>query len=190
MDMTSNTNARPGPPRPGRALSLSAWRSTPSAGAGEPSQAARTGGGGRKRGAVAGAAVAAVPAVPGVVLAAAGHPAGILLLICSGAIGLVSVIANAAVKIYDSAQQTRRLEIQHAGNKVIAEAMARCTDNAHALRDVPASRRAAEAISARTSATQLVTEMMPAVLAVVSQQNPATEEVGTQTADQNGRPNS
>jgi hypothetical protein len=188
-DMTGNNiHARSGPPRPGPTLSLSARRGAPSGGPGEPParQGARAVGRGRKGYAAAGAAAAAVPAVPGVAFAAAGHPAGLPLLICGGLIGLVSIIANAAVKIYDSAQQTRRLELQHAGTTAIAEAMARCIDEAHALRDVPAPQRAAEAISARTSAMQLATQMMSAMLAVIGQQNTAPDDVGTQRAGQNG----
>lgn len=184
----NNTSARSAAPGPGRMLSLSGRRNAAATGLGDRparhgARAARLGGKGY---AAAGAAAAAVPAIPGVAFAAAGHPAGILLLICSGVIGLISIITNAVVKIYDSAQQTRRLEIQHAGTKVIAKAVARCIDDAHALRDVPARQRADEVLSARASAMQLVTEMTPVMLAVIGQQNAALDEVSTQTSDQNG----
>jgi hypothetical protein len=176
----SNTTAGSGPPRSGRTLSLSARQDAPSPDQGEPSrQAVRTSRRSGKSFAAAGAAAAAVPAVPGVAFAAAGHPAGLLLLICSGVIGLMSIIANAAVKIHDGAQQTRRLEIQHAGTTAIAEAMARCIDDAHALRDAPARQRATESVSARASAMQLVTEMMPAMLAVIGQPNAVPDDLGT-----------
>jgi hypothetical protein len=58
--------------------------------------------------------------------------------------------------------------------------MARCIDDAHALRDVPAAQRAADIISVRTSAMQLATEMMSAMLAVIGQQNAAPDDLGTQ----------
>jgi hypothetical protein len=121
-----------------------------------------------------------------VALAATGHPAAILLLVGSGVIALASIVADAAVSIHDSAQQTRRLEIEQAGTTAIAEAIAGCIDDAHALRDVPAQQRAAEVRSARSSAMQLLTEMMPAMLAVISQQSSAPDDLGTHTPGQNG----
>ncbi len=123
--------------------------------------------------AAAGAAAAAIPAVPGVALAATGNPHAVPLLISTAVIGLVTVIAGAAVRIHDSAQQTRRLKIQLAGSTAIAEAMARCIDNTHAAaQDVRASRGAAEAASVRASNSRVLAEMMPAVLVVIGQQVP------------------
>jgi hypothetical protein len=122
--------------------------------------------------AVAGATAAAVPAGPGLALAASGHAqAAVPLLICSGVLGMASVIAGAVVRAYETMQRTRRMEIQHAGPTAIAEAMARCIDDAHAVaQDVPGRQRAAEAASVRASAGQAVTEMMPAMLAALGQQ--------------------
>jgi len=77
-------------------------------------------------------------------------------------IGLATVIANTAVRIYDSAQRARRLQLQLAGPTAIAEAIARCIDDAHAAaRDVPASSRPAEAASVRASASQVLAEILP-----------------------------
>jgi hypothetical protein len=123
----------------------------------------------------AGTAVTAIPAAPGLAYAAAGHPQAVPLLVCSGLIGMASIIAGAAVKIYDSAQRTRRMQIPHAGPTAIAEAMARCIDDAHAsAADIPASQRPAEAAAMRTTAAQAITEMMPAIIAAIGQQSPPT----------------
>src|SRR5579859_4206554 len=65
--------------------------------------------------AAGGAAATAIPAAPGLALAAAGHTQAIPLLISSGVIGLVSVIAGAVVKMHDSTQRTRRLQIEYEG---------------------------------------------------------------------------
>lgn len=122
--------------------------------------------------AVVGTAATAFPAGSALALAAAGHPhAEVPLLICSMVAGMVSIVTGAVVRIYESRQRTRCLEIQHAGPTAIAEAMARCIDDAHAAApDVPERQRAAEAASVRASAGQAITEMMPAVLAVLGQQ--------------------
>lgn len=123
--------------------------------------------------AAGGAVATAIPAAPGVALAAAGHPQAIPLLISSGVIGLVSVIAGAVVKIHDSAQRTRRLQIQHEGTTALANAMARCLDNAHAAApDLPPESRAAEAASVRAAAMQTAAQVMPAMLAALGQQKP------------------
>jgi hypothetical protein len=130
--------------------------------------------------AAGGAAATAIPAAPGFAMAAAGHPQAIPLLISSGVIGLVSVIAGTVVKVHDITQRTRRLQIQHEGAIAIAKAMARCLDDAHAAAaDLPPDLGAAEAASVRATAMQTVTEMMPAILAVVGQQNPDCGDVGT-----------
>jgi hypothetical protein len=122
---------------------------------------------------VGGAAAAAIPAAPGVALAAAGHPQAIPLLVSSGVIGLVSIITGAVVKIHDSAQRTRRLQIQHEGATALANAMARCLDDAHAAApDLPSELRAAEAASVRAAAMQTAAQAMPAMLAALGQQNP------------------
>jgi hypothetical protein len=134
----NNSSARSVPRKPGDALSLRASRSTKAATAdghdGRPRQEAPAAGPVRKPWllAAAGATAAAVPAGPGLALAAAGHPEAVPLLIASGVIGLVSIIAGAAVKIYDSTQRTRRLQIQHESTTAIATAMAKCIDAAHA----------------------------------------------------------
>lgn len=123
--------------------------------------------------AAGGAAATAIPAAPGVVLAAVGHPQAIPLLISSGVIGMVSVITGALVKIHDSAQRTRRLQIQHEGTTALANAMARCLDDAHAAApDLPPDLRAVEAASVRAAAMQTAAQAMPAMLAVLGQQNP------------------
>jgi hypothetical protein len=54
--------------------------------------------------------------------------------------------AGAAVKIHDSAHRTHRVQIQHAGPTAIAEAMARCIDDARtSAPDVPVGQRTAAA---------------------------------------------
>jgi hypothetical protein len=178
----SNISGLSGAPEPGHVPGLQAGHSLRPAAAGQqdalPRQQDPPGERVRKPGvvAVAGTAAAAVPAGPGLALAAAGHPgAAVPLLICSGVIGLVSVIAGVVVRIYESKQQTRRLEIQHAGTAAIAAAMARCIDDAHAAaQDVPARQRAAEAASVRASAGQAVAEILPAMLAAIDPQTRRT----------------
>ena len=175
----NNIRGRARQPETGDGHGLQAWRSTRPADAGQqdalpwPDRPAE---GGVRRPwvlAAAGAAATAVPAGSGLACAAAGHPQAVPLLICSGVIGLVSIITAAAVRIYESTQRTRRLQIQHAGPAAIAAAMARCIDDAHAAAlDVPAGAHAAEAASVRASAMQAVTEMMPAMLAAIGQQTP------------------
>lgn len=131
--------------------------------------------------ATGGAAATAIPAVPGVALAAAGHPQAIPLLISSGVIGLVSVVTGAVVKIHDSAQRTRRLQIQHEGATALANAMARCLDDAHAAApDLPPDLRAGEAASVRAAAMQTAAQAMPAMLAVLGQQHPHPGDADTQ----------
>jgi len=181
--MTGNhTSARSGP-RPGHASSPQAWLSAQPAAdrRDRPAEEEEAPAGriGKSRSfAAAGAAAAAVPAVPGLAFAASGHPGAIPLLIFSGVIGVVSVIAGAVVKIYDCAQRTRRLRIRHEGTTAIAEAIARCIDDTHAAaREVPAGQQAAEAASVRASAVQVVTEIMPAMLAVIGRQEPAADDL-------------
>ena len=162
----------------GHVPSLQAWPSASPAAAdqqdGPPHQDNRAGRGRRPSAfAAAGAAAAAIPAAPAIALAATGNPHAVPLLISSAVIGLVTVIAGAAVRIHDSAQQTRRLKIQLAGPTAIAEAMARCIDDTHtAAQHVRASRGAAEAASVRASNSQVLAEMMPAVLVAIGQQVP------------------
>jgi hypothetical protein len=175
--MTNNTRGRPAQPvlgngtgpRPSRSTTPAAYQNC------RLMRARLAGTRDRKRWlfAAAGTAAATIPAAPGLAYAAAGHPQAVPLLICSGVIGMASLIAGAAVKIHDSAQRTRRLQIQHAGPTAIAEAMARCIDDVHtSAPDIPASHRAAEAAAVRTISTQLVTEMMPAILAALKQKSP------------------
>lgn len=175
--MTNDTSGRPRPLGPG-------YGPGPQTGPGhDPATADQrdalpfqdAAGGGRARSrwgfAAAGAAATAVPAGPGLALAAVGDPHAVLLLICSGAIAAVSVITGAVVRIYDIAQQTRRLQIQYEGPNAIATAMAKCIEDTHAAaQDVPAGQRAAEAASVRASAATALTEMMPAMLAALGQQ--------------------
>ena len=172
----NNTSARSGQ-QPGHASSLRAWRSAEPGAGRRDGPAGQEGPAGRiwkpRSFAAAGAAATAVPAVPGLAFAASGHPGALPLLILSGVIGVVSVIAGAAVQIYGCAQRTRRLQIQHEGTTAIAEAIARCIDDAHAAaRDVAARQKATEAASVRASAVQAVTEIMPALLAVIGCQEP------------------
>jgi hypothetical protein len=111
------------------------------------------------------------------------------LLVCSGVIGMISIITGAAARIYEIRQQTRRLEIQHAGPTAIAEAMARCIDDAHATpQEVPARQRAAEAASIRSSAGQTVAELMPAMLAAIGQQPPSSSGLRTQAPSRPAQP--
>jgi hypothetical protein len=184
----NNTNARSVPRKPGDAPGLCASRSTKAAAAdghdGQPRPDTPAADRVRKPWlfAAAGATAAAVPAGPGFALAAAGHPQAVPLLITSGVIGLMSVIAGSAVKIYDSTQRTRRLQIQHASTTAIATAMARCIDAAHtAAPGLPARQRATEAADVRASAMQMVTEMMPAVIAVIERQSPALDDLNART---------
>jgi len=123
--------------------------------------------------AAAGAAATALPAGPGLWLAAAGDPHAVPLLICSGAIATVTAIVGTAVRIYDIAQRTRRLQIQYAAPNAIAAAMAKVIDDTHtAAQHVPAGQHAAEAASVRASAAKALTQMMPAMLIVLEQQTP------------------
>lgn len=129
--------------------------------------------------AAGGAAATAIPAAPGLALAAGGHAQAIPLLIASGVIGLVSVMAGAVVKIHDSTQRTRRLQIEHEGTTAIAKAMAKCLDDTHAAAEaLPADLRAAEAASVRATAMQTMAEIMPAMLAVIGQHDPDRGDVG------------
>jgi hypothetical protein len=129
--------------------------------------------------AVAGTAATAFPAAPGLALAAAGHPqAAAPLLICSAVFGIVSIVTGAVVRIYETRQRTRWLEIQNAGATAIAKAMAQAIDDAHAAApDLPARQRAAEAASVRASAGQAITEMMPAMLAAIDQQTDTSADL-------------
>ena len=179
-----NGNARPVLRKPGPPPGTRAWNSVRPAGTGghdsQPGQEVPAATQARKPWLlpVAGAAATAVPAGPGLALAAAGHPGAVPLLIASGVIGLVSVIAGTAVKIYNSAQRTRHLQIQHEGATAIATAMARCIDAAHAgASGLPVRQGAAEAAEVRASAMQMVTEMMPAMIAVIEQQTLAPDDL-------------
>lgn len=139
----------------------------------------------------AGGVATAIPAAPGLALAAAGHTQAIPLLIASGVIGLVSVIAGAVVKMHDSTERTRRLQIEYEGRTAIAKAMAKVLDDAHAAaEDLPPDLRAAEAASVRETAMQTVAEIMPAMLAVTGQQDPGRGDVGAVRPVGNSRPGS
>lgn len=174
QDMRNDTPGRPRPLGPGYGPS----HDPANAGQQDAPPFQEAGGNDRARSpwgyAAAGAAATALPAGPGLWLAAAGDPHAVPLLICSGAIAAVSVIAGTAVKIYDIAQRTRRLQIQYAAPNAIAAAMAKVIDDTHtAAQDVPADQHAAEAASVRASAAKALTEMMPAMLAALEQQTPS-----------------
>lgn len=114
---------------------------------------------------------AAISAESGIAFVAHGQTEAAMLLISSSVIGLATIVAGAVVQVYDSAQRTRRLQIQHVGLSAIASAVARCIDDAHApAADALAWQHAAEAASVRASAREIVTDMMPAMLAAIGQE--------------------
>ncbi len=131
----------------------------------------------RRRVVIGGAIATAIPATPGVALAATGSPRAVPLLIFSGVIAMISVIASAIVKIHGSRQQTRRLEIRQEPVTVLATAIARCLDDAHAAAaDVPYHHRVDEAASVRAAAMKAVEQTIPAVLAMIEQNSLSEEE--------------
>jgi hypothetical protein len=131
----------------------------------------------RRRVAIGGAIATAIPAMPGLALAASGSPHAMPLLIFSGVIAIISVIASAIVKIHGSRQQTRRLEIRQEPVAALANAIARCLDDAHAAAtDVPYHQRVDEAARLRATAMKAVEQTMPAVLAMIEQNSLSEEE--------------
>src|SRR5258708_6658144 len=97
---------------------------------------------------------------------------------------------GAAGKIPASAPRARGLELRNAGPPAPAEATARCTDDPPAAaRAVAARQRPAAAASVRASASQAVTQMMPAMLAAIGQQTPRHSGLGDpQTRQRPPRP--
>jgi hypothetical protein len=124
--------------------------------------------------AATGATATAIPGVPGLAFAVAGNPHAPSLLISSGLVGLATMITTAVVRIYESSQRTRRVQLQLEGSTAIAQAMARCIDDSHAdPGDLPEGQRASEAANMRASAEHALTDLMPAVLAVFCQHQPS-----------------
>jgi hypothetical protein len=118
--------------------------------------------------AAVGTAALAISAESGIAFVAHGHAEAAMVLISSSVIGVATIVAAAVVQIYDSAQRTRRLLIQHVGPSAIARAMASCIDAAHLqASDALAWQHTAEAASVRANARQIVTDMMPAMLAAI-----------------------
>jgi hypothetical protein len=133
-----------------------------------------------------GAAVTAVPGSPGLVLAIAGNPHAPALLISSGFVGAATIMATGAVRIYETSQRTRRLQLQLEGSTAIARAVARCIDDSHiGAQDLPAGQQASEVANMRASAQNVLLELMPAVLAAICQRQPS--DVGLDEARQRTR---
>jgi hypothetical protein len=127
-----------------------------------------------------GAAAAAVPGVPGLAWIIVGRPGAWPFLVAAVGLALAAVVLNAVTAMYQARQETRRGEIERRGADVLPAALARCIDDAHArARDLPPAAEAAEAAQVRVSANEILSRMLPAVLAVMSQapdqKSPPTE---------------
>lgn len=108
---------------------------------------------------IAGAAAAGIPVGPGLAWAIAGHPGALLLLIIAAVLGGATSTLNAAVAMYQARQETIRTEIKHRSPDIIAAALARLLDDAHATtQDLPAAKATLEAEQVRASARQLLTD--------------------------------
>ena len=117
-----------------------------------------------------GAAAAAVPGVPGLAWIIVSRPGAWPFLVAAVGLALAAVVLNAVAAMYQARQETRRREIERHGADVLADALARCIDDTHArAQNLSPVGEVGEAARVRTSASDILSRMLPAVLAVVSQ---------------------
>ena len=99
----------------------------------------------------------------------AGRPGSEPLLIAAIGLALAAVVLNAVAMMYQARQETRRREIEHRGADVLADALARCIDDTHAkAQNLSPADEASEAAQVRASASDVLSRMLPTVLALTS----------------------
>jgi hypothetical protein len=123
-----------------------------------------------RRIAAGGATTLMVPAGSGLAWLIAGKPDVRLLLGVAAVIAVVTMILGAVAMMYQARQETRRKEIERGAADTLAAALARCLDDAHAsVEDLPTNRQVEEAARVRASASQIVSDMTPAILTLLGQ---------------------
>jgi hypothetical protein len=124
---------------------------------------------------------AAAPGIPWLVWLLPGrHGVWPLLAIMAGVM-LATAMLNATAAMYQARQVTQRKQIERHSADVLADALARCINDTHTAapgHSVPGGSRA-EAARIRADASQTLSSMLPAVLALVhGQQGDPTERAG------------
>lgn len=124
----------------------------------------------RRRIVAGGATALILPGGSGLALLISGRPDAPLLLAATAIIVIITAALNAAATMYQSRQETLRREIDRTAANELAAALARSIDDAHASAPgLPVARQAEEAARVRASATRIMTDMTPAVLALLGQ---------------------
>lgn len=123
----------------------------------------------------AGTVAAAIPGAPGIERAVEGRPGALPLLILAGVVAIITVVLNTVAVIYQARQETRRKEIEFRSIDVLTEAAARCLDAAHTMaQNLPPARELEETARVRADAHQLLTDIMPQIVAVLDQDSRQT----------------
>lgn len=171
LGMRRYTASSPAPSRPGHASrpatpESSRWarRRPGGASGGAPGAGPARAAAPRRWIIAAGTAVACLSAAPGLAWAVEGRPAAWPLLAAAAGTGIL----NAAAAMYEAWQETRRAEIASRSTDMLAGALARCLDDAHArARNLPATQEIQEAARIRASARELLTDVLPPVAAIL-----------------------
>lgn len=115
-----------------------------------------------------GAVAAAIPAGPGIERTLEGRPGALPLLVCAVVVAIVTVMLNTVAVMYQARQETLRKEIEFRSIDVLAEAAARCIDDAHArAQNLPPARELEQAAQVRADARQLLTDVVPHIAALL-----------------------
>jgi hypothetical protein len=97
----------------------------------------------------------------------AGRPGAQPFLAAAIGLALVTAVLNAVAAMYQARQETRRREIECRRADMLADALARCIDDAHArAQNLSPVEEAAEAAQVRASASAVLSRMQPTVLAL------------------------
>ena len=128
-----------------------------------------------------------VPGGSGLMWLIVGRPDVPLLLAVTAVIAIVMLTLNATAAMYQARQETRRKEIERRGVDALAAALARFIDDTHArAQGLPVVREAEEVARVRVSTAQIMTDMLPAILALLGQ--PPGQSCAAPSHEQETRP--
>ena len=116
---------------------------------------------------IAGGAAAA-PGIPGLAWLLSGRPGVWPLLAITAGVVLAIAMLNTAAAMYQARQVTQRKQIERHSADVLADALARCINDTHTAAPGHSGPRGnrAEAARIRADASQALSSMLPAVLAL------------------------